>query len=129
MLVSEPELAALTVVAQTKESVTLGLAESSGKAVLTYSPFRLDFYRGDDLLLSTNARGLLKYEHQRHKKGSAEAVETGEWRRISIRWSVMSFFFQERRSWKTMRLRRLTCGRRAMEATRTQNPKAQQLLL
>jgi len=78
VLVSEPELAALTVLAQTKESVTLGLAESSGKAVLTYSPFRLDFYRGDDLLLSTNARGLLKYEHQRHKKGSAEAVETGE---------------------------------------------------
>ena len=83
VLVSEPELAALTVVAQTKESVTLGLAESSGKAVLTYSPFRLDFYRGDDLLLSTNARGLLKYEHQRHKKGSAEAVETGEWKGIS----------------------------------------------
>ena len=82
MLVSEPELAALTVLAQTKESVTLGLADSNGKAVLTYSPFRLDFYRGDDLLLSTNARGLLKYEHQRHKKGSAEAVETGNQRRI-----------------------------------------------
>ena len=51
---------------------------SSSKVVLTYAPFRLDFYRGDDLLISTNARGLLKYEHQRHKKGSAEAVETGE---------------------------------------------------
>ena len=50
----------------------------SSKVVLTYAPFRLDFYRGDDLLISTNARGLLKYEHQRHKKGSAEAVETGE---------------------------------------------------
>ena len=84
MLVSEPELAALTVLAQTKESVTLGLADSNGKAVLTYSPFRLDFYRGDDLLLSTNARGLLKYEHQRHKKGSAEAVETGNQRRIHL---------------------------------------------
>ena len=51
---------------------------SSSKVVLTYAPFRLDFYRGEDLLISTNARGLLKYEHQRHKKGSAEAVETGE---------------------------------------------------
>ena len=97
VLVSEPELAPLTVLGQTADSVTLGLAESSAKVVhlkcthmmimimmssskvvLTYAPFRLDFYRGDDLLISTNARGLLKYEHQRHKKGSAEAIETGE---------------------------------------------------
>ena len=94
VLVSEPELAAITVLAQTKDSVTLGLAESSGKAVLTYSPFRLDFFRGDDLLLSTNARGLLKYEHQRHKKGSVEAVETGE-KRVYRPFVISAFLGEE----------------------------------
>ena len=34
MLVSEPELAPLTVLGQTADSVTLGLAESSAKVVL-----------------------------------------------------------------------------------------------
>ena len=80
--------------AQSKDSVTLGLAESSGKAVLTYSPFRLDFFRGDDLLLSTNARGLLKYEHQRHKKGSVEAVETGE-KRVYRPFVISAFLGEE----------------------------------
>ena len=37
VLVSEPELAPLTVLGQTADSVTLGLAESSAKVVLVKS--------------------------------------------------------------------------------------------
>jgi alpha 1,3-glucosidase len=29
-------------------------------------------------MLSTNARGMLRYEHSRHKAGSVEAVEGGQ---------------------------------------------------
>jgi len=77
VLVSEPALAPLTLLQQDEDRITLGLGDS-GRAVLTYTPYRVDFYRGDTLLLSTNPRGLLKYEHQRHRKGTAEAVETGQ---------------------------------------------------
>lgn len=77
VLVSEPEPAAVTVLDQNKDGVTLGLGGIS-KAVLTYNPLRIDFYHGDKLLLSSNARGMLKYEHSRHKAGSVEAVEGGQ---------------------------------------------------
>jgi len=77
VLVSEPEPASINVITKDDKSVTLGLGDSS-KAVLTFKPLRVDFYSGDNLLLSTNARGMMKFEHLRHKKGSAEAVEGGE---------------------------------------------------
>ena len=47
----------------------------TSKAVLTFNPLRVDFFSGDNLVLSTNARGMMKFEHLRYKKGSAEAVE------------------------------------------------------
>lgn len=76
VLVSEPELAAVTVITQDKDSITLGLGDS--KAVLTYNPLRVDFFSGEKLMLSTNARGMAKYEHYRYKKGSPEAVQGGD---------------------------------------------------
>ena len=57
--------------------VTLGLG-AAARAILTFNPVRLDFYQADTLVLSTNARGLLKFEHLRHKPGSAEAEAAGE---------------------------------------------------
>jgi len=76
VLVTEPEQEAITVLKQDKESVILGLGNN--KAVLTYNPLRLDFYSGENLMVSANARGMLKYEHLRHKKGSVESVEGGD---------------------------------------------------
>ena len=32
----------------------------------------------ENLMLSTNARGMAKYEHYRYKKGSPEAVQGGD---------------------------------------------------
>lgn len=77
VLVSEPEPAAITVISRDEKTIVLGLGETS-RAVLTFKPLRIDFLSGDNLVLSTNARGMMKFEHLRHKKGSAEAVEGGE---------------------------------------------------
>jgi len=77
VLVSQPEVAPVHVVSRDEKSIVLGLGESS-KAVINFKPLRVDFFSGDNLVLSTNARGMMKFEHLRHKKGSAEAVEGGE---------------------------------------------------
>ena len=76
VLVSEPEPTAITVISRDQEKIVLGLGDS--KAILHYKPLRVDFYSGDKLVLSTNARGMMKLEHQRHKQGTAEAVDGGE---------------------------------------------------
>ena len=76
VLVSEPEAAGLREVSRDAEKIVLGLGSS--KAILHFKPLRVDFYSGDNLVLSTNARGMLKFEHLRHRKGSAEAVEGAE---------------------------------------------------
>ena len=39
----------------------------SNKAILNASPFRLDVFSGDQLVISANARGLLKFEQYRLK--------------------------------------------------------------
>ena len=72
VLVSEPETAAVTVVSRDSEKIVLGLADSA-RAILHFTPLRVDFYSGDKLVLSTNARGMMKFEHLRHKPGTAEA--------------------------------------------------------
>lgn len=77
VLVSEPEPAAVTVIARDNEKIVLGLGDAA-KAILHFRPLRVDFYSGDKLVLSTNARGMMKFEHLRHRPGTAEAVEGGE---------------------------------------------------
>lgn len=44
------------------------MAEGPYKIILTAKPFRLDLLEGRSLLLSVNARGLLEFEHQRHRR-------------------------------------------------------------
>ena len=73
VLVSEPEPAAISVVSRDDKKIVLSLGSSS--AVLHFNPLRVDFYSGDNLVLSTNARGMMKFEHLRHRKGSVEPVE------------------------------------------------------
>ena len=41
--------------------------ELKKKVVLTYDPFKLDFYTGDRLIVSANPRGLFTIEHMRNK--------------------------------------------------------------
>jgi len=78
VLVSEPELEPIKVLSRDSSSVVLGLGESTSRAVLSFEPFRVDFLRDNQLLLSTNARGMMNFEHIRHKKGSVEAIEGGQ---------------------------------------------------
>lgn len=39
----------------------------SNHAVVKAKPLKVDIYNGDELVVSTNARGLLKFEHYRNK--------------------------------------------------------------
>lgn len=44
-----------------------GAANSSDRAVLIPNPFRVDFYKNNILVLSANAKGLMRMEHLRTK--------------------------------------------------------------
>ena len=77
VLVSEPEPAAVTVIARDDQKIVLGLGDSS-RAILHFSPLRVDFYSGDKLVLSTNARGMMKFEHLRQKQDGSETGEVLE---------------------------------------------------
>ena len=50
---------------KTDQSLTLGLEKN--KIVISYKPFRIDFYTEDEPVVSINAQGLLKFEHYRIK--------------------------------------------------------------
>ena len=50
--------------------------DSSTKAIFHFKPLRVDFYSGDKLVISTNARGMMKFEHLREKnEETGRAVE------------------------------------------------------
>lgn len=55
----------LEVAEKTENSVTVKCG--ANKAVLVGAPFRLDMYSGDQLTVSANARGLMRFEHHRAK--------------------------------------------------------------
>lgn len=60
-----------------KESLELGLQEdTTSKVVIQFKPFRLDFYSGGSLVISTNARGLMRFEHLREKVEGEEQNDT-----------------------------------------------------
>ncbi|XP_066584343.1 neutral alpha-glucosidase AB isoform X2 [Prorops nasuta] len=44
------------------------LVSGNSKAILYANPFRVDVYAGDALIISANARGLMRFEHLRTKK-------------------------------------------------------------
>ncbi|KAG8177548.1 hypothetical protein JTE90_015952 [Oedothorax gibbosus] len=76
-LVGDPEESSMEVISQDSDKVVVGFGPN--KAVLNGSPFRLDIYCGDQLLMSANARGLMKFEHYRPKskgKPNEEGEET-----------------------------------------------------
>lgn len=50
-----------------KDTQSITLTFGPNKAVVTSSPFRIDLYSHDQLVISANPRGLLKFEHLRLK--------------------------------------------------------------
>ncbi|GLH04970.1 uncharacterized protein GBIM_10615, partial [Gryllus bimaculatus] len=84
-LVGEPELDTLKIIEQTADHVTVQAGANEAKVFA--APFRVDLYSHGQLVISSNARGLLKFEHYRKKPeqkaeegaGAAEeAVAAGE---------------------------------------------------
>lgn len=64
-LVGEPELDILKILEQTADHLTIQAGPNEAKI---YSvPFRVDLYSHGQLVVSSNARGLLKFEHYRQK--------------------------------------------------------------
>lgn len=64
------------VVDQSAQGVTVKFG--SHRAVVNAKPLKIDIYNGNDLVVSTNARGLLKFEHYRNKPGNEEQPAEGE---------------------------------------------------
>lgn len=78
VLVADPAPARLSVSGRDDNSVELTVAEGPYKIILTAKPFRLDLLEGRSLLLSVNARGLLEFEHQRHRRVPQGARDPAE---------------------------------------------------
>ncbi|XP_063995700.1 neutral alpha-glucosidase AB isoform X3 [Diachasmimorpha longicaudata] len=64
-LQDHPRQAELKIVESLSNNVTV--TSGPNKAVLHFSPFRVDLYSGDQLVVSANARGLMRFEHLRTK--------------------------------------------------------------
>ena len=66
-----PPQTRLKVVKKDAQSLTIQCdtdqSDSKNQVVLTYDPFKLDFYMGDRLIVSANSRGLFTFEHMRNK--------------------------------------------------------------
>lgn len=60
-----PETRKLTLVERTSDHATV--LNGNGKAVVYFNPFRVDLYSDNVLVISANARGLMRFEHQRIK--------------------------------------------------------------
>lgn len=57
----------LQITEKTENTITIKSEGEAGKAVFVGAPFRLDLYTGNQLTVSVNARGLLRFEHHRPK--------------------------------------------------------------
>lgn len=61
-----------------EDGLEIVLASGSNKAVIAADPFRVDFYESGVLVVSVNARGLMHFEHLRHKpQTNMEQVQDG----------------------------------------------------
>nr|ALX00045.1 neutral alpha-glucosidase ab-like protein [Melanoplus sanguinipes] len=70
VLAGEPQLERLEVKERTAEYVSV--SSGSTKAKIYGAPFRVDFYNGDTLAITANAKGLMKFEHIRVKPESKD---------------------------------------------------------
>lgn len=64
-LQAEPQVSKIDAVEKTEDLVTVKCGPN--KAILHFRPFKIDLYSQDQLVISTNARGLMRFEHIRNK--------------------------------------------------------------
>ncbi|KAJ9579720.1 hypothetical protein L9F63_004646 [Diploptera punctata] len=64
-LIGEPALDKLEVVERNTEFITIKCGEN--KIIVNSIPFSVNVYSDDELVISANARGLMRFEHMRHK--------------------------------------------------------------
>lgn len=60
------------------------LTAGTNKAVIHAEPFTIDFYRNDVLFVTTNAKGLLRFEHLRKKRAPEYIANFSYFSYISI---------------------------------------------
>lgn len=65
-LQSEPAQQKLEIVEKAENAVTIKSGDN--KVILLGAPFRIDLYSGNSLVISGNAQGLLRFEHQQVKQ-------------------------------------------------------------
>ncbi|XP_058812455.1 neutral alpha-glucosidase AB isoform X2 [Topomyia yanbarensis] len=75
-LAKEIEYVGLKVETSTATSITVSIEGALNRAVVAVSPFKIDFYHGDKLIVSANSKGLMKFEQLRRKE--SKQVETVE---------------------------------------------------
>lgn len=72
----EPVLNKLTVIEKTAEFISV--MAGANKVTVHAIPFRVDLFSGDQLVISANARGLMRFEHMRPKPEQNEGGEKTE---------------------------------------------------
>ena len=68
-LLWQPSIQSLS---SSRSSTGFTVKNGKGKVVVTAQPLRLDFYSDGELVLSANARNLMRFEHTREKKEKVE---------------------------------------------------------
>ncbi|CAH0381061.1 unnamed protein product [Bemisia tabaci] len=66
----------LEVLEKTSEKIIVKSGEN--KVIVHYAPFKLDCFSHDELVISANSQGLMKFEHQRRKSDPNPARPEGE---------------------------------------------------
>ncbi|XP_043256915.1 neutral alpha-glucosidase AB [Colletes gigas] len=75
-LQDQPQISKLTLVERTADHITV--SNEGNKVILYAIPFRVDVYSQDALVVSANARGLMRFEHHRTKPAKPEQEENAE---------------------------------------------------
>lgn len=73
----EPEYVNIKVVSRSDSSITVSSDDGTNKAVLHVSPFAIDFFHGDNLVVAVNSKGMMQFEHLR-EKAAKQAPSEGE---------------------------------------------------
>lgn len=80
LVLQQVELAAIETLSRDQISLSVGLvADPSSKLVVSFAPFKIDFYSGGTLVMIANSRGLMRFEHYRDKGEGDESSEPDQW--------------------------------------------------
>lgn len=80
LVLQQVDTAAVEEVKRDENSVHLALTQSKENSVLiNFKPLRLDFFKGENLIVSMNSRGLMRFEHLREKGEEQNDTEPDLW--------------------------------------------------